>query len=186
MNLYAILILVSIYICFFVVGTTLFISLFHTRLFKRITVFFYRGIILLITTCILIFIILLLIKSMRYVDFYTYRDIFLIITILFSFNIIFFTHIPITANRSVSIFILGYMNKNGNKTYTKKEIAHVLQTIYLERHNEVQRRFNEQIVSGNIVQKKGAYTITKQGKLLIKAYTIIADAFMIDKTNLSS
>src|SRR5437763_322860 len=110
-----IIILIAIHASLFLAATSLFIVLFHTGLFSNIDIFFYRGIMLLLVTCFVLLTGLFLLKRKQHIRIFTYRDVILSVVITFSFNIVFFTHIPVTADRSLSIFILGYMNEHARK-----------------------------------------------------------------------
>lgn len=176
---------ILIYIFSFITGTVLFISLFKTGLFTNFDVFFYRGIILLFTSCLFTTLILLLIKRKWFQDIFTYRDIILALVLIFSFNLLFFTHIPVTANRSLSVFILGYLNHYSERALTKQEISQEFLKKYLEENQGIEKRLHEQLVSKNIVQVDNGYQISNQGELLIKFYLIIADLFGLDKKNLT-
>jgi hypothetical protein len=177
--------LLIMHIFYFILGTALFVLFFYTRLFGNINVLFYRGILLLVTTCVVITILLILFKRSRLGKLFTYRDIILSVTIIFSFNIVFFTHLPATAERSISVFLLGYMNKNPDKAITKEEFTRFFIDKYINEYGAMEKRFNEQIVSGNIVSKGKGYLITKQGRLIMRFYNLIADLFKIEKRIIS-
>lgn len=128
---------------------------------------------------------LLLFKSSKYSQLFTYRDIILNIVVVFSFNIVFFTLIPVTAERSVSIFLLEYMSKHADRAFSHKEITQVFSEEFIDKHEGINKRFHEQIISGNIRQTGDRYKITEQGQFLMKLYIIIGDMFKIGKRNLS-
>ena len=127
---------------------------------------------------------LLVLKKTKLNKLLSLRDIILIVVLIFSFNIIFFTHIPVTADRSVSIYILGYVNKE-NKPLSSQVVSQQFTEKYLNEYGGIDRRLNEQIASGNIVRVGNNYQITKQGQILMKFYSLVADIFGINKRNLS-
>lgn len=173
--------LLTLHGLFFVLGTLIFISLFHSSLFKSINVFFYRGIILLLTSCVIMTFLQYTFKHIVAKTSFSYRDLILSIVVIFSFNLVFFTHLPVTAERSVSVFMLGYMDSNPNITMNNKEMSNLFYNKYLNEYGEISRRFNEQIVSGNIIQTGDGYKITRQGQFLMKIYRFIASIFAVDK-----
>ncbi|OIP57144.1 MAG: hypothetical protein COX79_03990 [Candidatus Levybacteria bacterium CG_4_10_14_0_2_um_filter_36_16] len=177
--------LIAIHVFFLIIGSILFILLFHTRLFINIDVLFYRGIALLFTSCLVLTAILLLLRHRKYIRIFTYKDIVLTIIIFFSLNIVFFTLLPVTADRSISVFILGYMNKNSNESFTDEKMTQVFIKKYLNGSEGIDKRFHEQIVSGNIMKTGKNYKITKQGQFIIKLYLIIGEMFAVTKKNLS-
>lgn len=173
------------HLVFWVTGTLLFIGLFHTQLFKSVDVLFYRGITLLLLSCAVMTTLLFLFKRSRYGHLFTYRDILLSLVLIFSLNLVFFTHIPITADRSISVFMLGYMNNNSDKTISNQDMTNFFTNKYLYEYGAMNKRFNEQIVSGNIVQDDNGFKITKQGRQVMKIYAFVAKLFNIDNKIIS-
>jgi hypothetical protein len=173
------------HVIFFALGTIFFVFLFHTNLFKEINVFFYRGIILLITSCIFVLLIEVLYERTFYGKIFTHKDIILSVVLVFCINLVLFTHLPVTADRSISVFILGYMDKYPDKIFTKDMFAKVITGKYLYEYGAIDKRLSEQIISGNISRDGSTYTITEQGKFLIKLYGIIVDMFNISKKLIS-
>lgn len=169
----------------FVLSTLVFILLFRTHLFKNVTVFFYRGILLLLFATLITTLIALVIKVVSRRNIFTFRDIILSFLSVLCINLVFFTHVPVTAERSVSVFILGYMNENSEKSLTREEVARAVVEKYLYENKNIQKRFREQITSGNIVHEEGRYKITKRGRFIMSIYDFIAGLFSIDEGNLS-
>ena len=172
--------LILSHVVFFIFGTILFILLFRTGLFQSL-VLFYRGIILLIISCVFMCFLMISYKRSIFGRVFTYKDIVLSAVLIFCLNLVFFTHLPVTADRSISVFLLGSINRYQEKGLRKNEIVKIFIQKYLYEYGAMDKRINEQIVSKNIVRKNNAYEITKQGQLLIKIYSIIADLFNIDK-----
>lgn len=179
-----IIILLSLHIIFFILGTTFFVLLFHTPILKEF-VFFYRGIALLSLATFLMAFFMFVFRKYRYGEIFIFRDVILSITILFCINLVFFTHVPVTADRSISVFLLGYMSNHSDKFLNKEEITRIFIDKFLVRNDSLQKRFYEQVVSGNIQEDRSSYHITEQGKLLMLFYNFISDVFVIDKKNIS-
>lgn len=177
--------LLAFHTIFFILGTALFILLFHTQLFKNVDVLFYRGIVLLLISCTVTTALLFLFKKSTSGHLWTYRDILLSLVLIFSLNLVFFTHIPVTADRSISVFILGYMNNNSDKTISSQDMANIFTGKYLYEYDAMTKRFNEQIVSGNIVENNNGFKITKRGQLIIKIYVFVAKLFDINNKIIS-
>lgn len=178
------IILLFFYSGFFILGTLFFVLLFHTSLLRE-SVLFYRGIALLSITTFLMTILLLIFRKSRYNKIFTIRDVIILILLLFFINLVFFTHVPVTADRSISVFLLGYMNNYFDKPLNKEKMRQIFIDKFLQDNDAIQKRFDEQIVSGNIKKVQGGYRLTKQGELIIKFYNIIAKIFTIDKRNVS-
>ncbi len=180
-----IIILITTHLCMLLGGTIIFVSLFHTKLFSYINVFFYRGIALLIFACMFTTVIEIYIKRKNYISDFTYRDIILSVSVLFSFCLVVFTHLPVTADRSVSVFILGYMNTHSDKSFTQNDLTDILTEVYIDENTAIDKRLKEQTISGNVTTDGDRYQISQQGKLIMDFYIKVADLFNVDKKNLS-
>ena len=163
--------LVSLHLLVLVVGTIFYISLFNTPLLANITVLFYRGISLLVISSMLTATLMWIIGLKLYPDLIIGRDIVLAFTLHFSLNIIFFTHVPVTADRSVTIFLLGYMNNHSvnDTSITKDQLEKYFIDTYVNEYGAINRRMDEQIVTGTVEKTPdGGYRLTPKGKLLVK------------------
>lgn len=153
------------------VGTVFYISLFNTPILANITILFYRGIALLLIASMLTAALMWVIGVNVYPTLIIGRDIFLALVLHFSLNIIFFTHVPVTADRSVTIFLLGYMNDHSDDdtSVTKDQLeSHFINT-YINKYEAINRRMNEQVITGTVEQTQdGGYRLTQKGKLLVK------------------
>jgi len=170
---------------FFVIGTGLFILLFYTPLFENITVFFYRGIVLLMLSCFMLALVFLFIIKKQHRKILNYRDLIISIVLIFCINLVFFTHVPVTADRSISVFLLGYMDNHSERKFSENEITEVFVDKYVYKNNSISKRLYEQIVTGNILSQRDEYGITKQGKFIMRIYKFIAEVFDIDDNNFS-
>jgi len=168
-----------------VLGTSLFILLFQTSLFKEITVFFYRGVLLLFLASLIIMLTGVFVRAVSLGKIFSLYDVILSTLLVFSINLVFFTHVPVTADRSISVFILGYMNKYSGNTLSQEEIGKAFSQKYINDYGAIGKRLEEQMASGNIIEEGSEYRITRQGKLIIRVYDFIADIFGIDKRNIS-
>ena len=165
---------------FFVLGTTFFILLFHTKILSNIDILFYRGIGLLIISSIFLLAVMCFYKKISN-GFFTIRDIILALVLFSCINLTFFTHLPVTAERSISVFLLDYFNKNSNRYLTKEEVTKIFIDKYLYENKAMEKRLHEQIFSGNINQEREKYKISNRGKNLMKLYRLIAIIFNINK-----
>ena len=175
--------LVGLYAAALAGGTAVWIVLFHTPLLAG-SVFFYRGLVLLAATTVAMAAVLLVLRRRRYRGLLGVRDILLIVTLLLSVNIVFFTHLPVTADRSISVFILAYMNR-ADGPLTSREISESVVREYLVARGAIDKRLDEQVVTGTIVRSGDGYVISAEGRGLVSLYELIARIFNIDTANLS-
>lgn len=169
-----------LHIGFFVIATVVFILSFHSPLFSHV-VFFYRGIALLTLVCISLTVFLVCLK--RRLRIWTVRDIILSVVWVWSINLIFFTHVPVTADRSLSVFLLGYMNAR-TQPVSKEMIRQAFIDTYITENGAVEKRLTEQFASGTITKERDAYTIAPRGRWIIRMYAWVSDLFGIEKKNL--
>lgn len=165
----------------FVLGTLIFILLFNTNLFRNITVFFYRGILLLLVASLFTMIIAIIVNLVSSRNIFTVRDVLLSLVLVFCINLVFFTHVPVTGDRSISVFLLGYMSNQSDKILSNDEITRAFVDRFVYEYGSMDKRLDEQILSGNIFKDKNGYRITKRGIFLIKLFNLVADIFVIDK-----
>jgi hypothetical protein len=89
--------------------------------------------------------------------------------------------VPVSLDRSVSVFLLGYMNNIG-RPMTSDELENVLISKYVKEYQSIDRRMDEQIASGNIVEiDDGKYLLTTRGKNFIFVSKKIAKYFSVDE-----
>ncbi|MFH1841143.1 MAG: hypothetical protein ABH807_03255 [Candidatus Shapirobacteria bacterium] len=158
---------------------------FHTSLFARVEVFFYRGLILLGLSSLVVLLGLIVYKKKNKNGWFTVKDLILVLVVLISGNLVFFTHLPVTAERSISVFLLGYLNKNPQTALTDQEMIKVFIDKYVSADDAVGKRLREQMVSGNVIFDGSGYKISPRGRWLMKLYTLIADIFKIDNKLIS-
>lgn len=182
MKISSLLKLLLIYISLFIIGTIAYILSFQTPLLNNLSVFFYRGIALIILWGIIISVIMILLKRFRFKNIITIRDILLLFCAFCCINVVIFTHLPVTADRSITVFMLGYFAEDENVSYTQENIKKVFWDKYVNEYEAFEKRFEEQIITGTIEKlPDGTYRITSKGKSLIGIYDMISDWYKIDK-----
>lgn len=173
---------IVLYAVIYLICTGIFIGLFHTSLFKSMDVLMYRGILFIILTGILAAIIMLLACKKIKVLSLEGKDVFLMFCGYCCLNMVLFTLIPVTVERSVSVFMLSYMEQSEGQTFTEDEMSQIFVDVYVDGYGAFEKRFNEQVVSGNIEQAEdGGYRITSRGEFVVKMFRVMADWFDTDK-----
>jgi hypothetical protein len=171
----------------FVLFTIIYITSFRTGLFQTINVFFYRGILLLLTASLFLATTLVFLKrNTKFSDYLNYYDLIVSVIVFFSFNLIFFTHVPVTADRSLSVFMLGSMTQDIDGSYRKDELENLFIEKYINENNNIGKRIDEQLSSGNIMEANNEYKLTDRGKKLMDFYKNVAEIFEIPKDNFNS
>ncbi|MCQ2517059.1 MAG: hypothetical protein MJ094_09430 [Saccharofermentans sp.] len=173
--------LILVYAVLFLVGTFAYIASFHTFILSFLNVFFYRGIALIVLWGIIISVLMLIIKKKWMNDTIIYRDIILLFMCFCCINVVIFTHLPVTADRSVTVYMLGYMNNHADETFRKEDLEQQFIDQYVIEYEAFEKRFEEQIVSGNIIEvAPGEYQITDGGQLLMDIYSVTVQWYNLD------
>lgn len=175
-----VLLLIGLYALIYVVCTAGFIGLFHTSLFGDMEVLMYRGIAFLLIAGVVSAIIMWIVRM--FWGFVTIRDVIMMFCIFCCVNMVFLTLVPVTVERSVSVFMLSYMQENKDQTFTEESVGEVFTSKYVEDYGAFEKRFEEQVVTGTIVQNEdGTYSITPKGEFVVEAFRTIAEWFDTDR-----
>ena len=176
--------LVFLHIGLLFLGTTIYFVLLASGLLNSISVYFYRGICLLILTLVFMVAVYGFLKKIRLGSNFAVKDIILSLVLIFSMNLLFFTHVPVTADRSISVFLLGYMSGSSETVYDEEVIKKVFIDEYVLKNENIEKRLEEQISSGNISRDLGGYRITDQGKKIVRFYVFISRLLNIRSENI--
>lgn len=173
--------LILVYAVLFIIGTAAYIASFHTFILSFLNVFFYRGIALIVLWGIIISAVMFIIKKKWMKDTITIRDIILLFMCFCCINVVIFTHLPVTADRSVTVYMLGFMDNHTDETFTKEQLEQQFIDQYVIEYGAFDKRLEEQIVSGNIEEvAPGQYKITKGGEFLMDIYGVTVDWYALD------
>ncbi|TJZ77402.1 hypothetical protein [Chitiniphilus eburneus] len=144
-------------------------------LFSGEAVFFYRGLKVILVTISAISLLLLAVPF-NWID---RKDVLVSFSMMLCVNTLFFTHLPVTADRSVTVFLLGYMSDAKKSAYSKDELESALIEKYIREFKAVDRRMDEQIRTGTVSATNGEYSLTPQGKSLTNLYSKIVEWYEI-------
>lgn len=180
-----ILLWIVIFLTVYLLGTIMFIALFHTPVLNHMNVLMYRGVGLLVLSGIFVAVISTLVKRFIYRKLEG-KDIVMMFLMFCCVNMVLFTLIPVTVERSVSVFMLSYMSDHEEQVYTEDDIEEVFLQYYVEEYGAFAKRFEEQEITGTIDPKDGGYQITDKGKFLVKMFRMVGDLFDTDRRLLYS
>lgn len=170
------------YAVLYVFSFLLLILLIRIPLLKGMHVLMYRGIVMIILAGILASVLLVVFKKWRKIEWLSAKDVVLVFILTCSINMVFFTLIPVTVERSVSVFMLSYMDTYSDRTYTEDQVAEIFVEKYVNEYGAFEKRFDEQLTTGTIVQNAdGTYSITDKGRFIVKMFRAISDVFETDK-----
>ena len=180
-NAKSIIALIGIYaLIYYIVCSVMFVALFHTGILKNMEVLMYRGMAFIIITGVIAAVVMGVIR--KFWGFITVRDIIMMFVIFCCVNTVIFTLVPVTVERSVSVFMLSYMDENSDQTFTQESVGEVFTSKYVEDYGAFEKRFDEQVVTGTIEENPdGTYSITDRGRFIVKMFRTIAEWFDTDR-----
>lgn len=172
--------LIGLYALIFVICTALFIGLFHTGFLAGMEVLMYRGIVFLIIAGAVSAIAMVVVR--HFWGFVTIRDVIMMFVIFCCVNMVLFTLIPVTVERSVSVFMLSYMDENSDQTFTEESVGDIFTDKYVVEYGAFDKRFEEQVATGTLVQNEdGTYSITDEGRAIVGMFRTVSKLFNTDQ-----
>ena len=170
-----------LYAVLYVISFGILILLIRLPLLKSMHVLMYRGIVMIVLAGIFASVLLVIFKKWRKAAWLSAKDVVLVFILTCSINMVFFTLVPVTVERSVSVFMLSYMD-NYSDHYTQDQIAEIFVDKYVNEYGAFEKRFDEQLTTGSIEQNAdGTYSITDKGRFIVKMFRLISDVFDTDK-----
>ena len=163
-----------------IVSFVLFCILFHLKLLTNIKVLLYRGMVFIIICGIINYLMGVLLKRTIFRTI-SYLDLFTIMLLFCVISLAFFVLVPVTAERSVSVYMLCEM-ADTDETYTIEDMDNKFINNYVKNFDAIDKRFNEQLMLGTI-DKVGndEYVISNRGKNIVSCLRWISKLFNIDK-----
>lgn len=158
-------------------GFALFVLMFWAGIEDSVTILFYRGIILAAASAICVGIVGLWYSRRA-------KDCSVAVTaaaLSLSFNLCFLILLPVTIDRSVSVYLLGTIERSGPGGADRYRLERALVDGYVVRMDAVDRRLEEQRRSGNVeIDQNGAIRLTPQGKRFMVLSRIVGRLFQAD------
>lgn len=171
--------IVGIYAAIYLLCSVLFVLLFHTPVLKCMEVLMYRGIAFILMAGIVAAVLMFLCKR-KWKKLFDFKDVILMFLGFCSVNMVLFTLIPVTVERSVSVFTLSYMEENPG-AYTVENMEKIFQEKYVCEFQAFDKRFTEQIVSGNVDETEDGYVLNERGKFVVKFFRTVSAMFGTDE-----
>jgi hypothetical protein len=88
--------------------------------------------------------------------------------------------LPVTIDRSISVFMLTQMAAQPDRTFTSSDLRTVFVDVYVDRYRQIERRLEEQKISGNISPDGTGFRITAQGLAFVRFARLVSDLFQTD------
>jgi hypothetical protein len=158
----------------------LFLVAIDLGLFGGISIMFYRGLAILAALLpTLVGVLALALRLPWPAGVLAGRDAVAAALVAISLNVTAFVLGPVTVDRSVSVFMLSQLD--AGRPLTADELRQAFVARYLRDWDQVGRRLNEQIASGNVVQSSdGHYRLTAQGEQFMRTARMMSRVFSGD------
>jgi hypothetical protein len=156
----------------------LFLLVSAAGLFGGVSILFYRGIADLVALAPVMFVVLLLVLRLPWAaQLLTARDAAAATLVAVSLNLTFFVVGPVTVDRSVSVFMLSRLAE-AQSPLTAEELKQAFAERYVGEWDQVGRRIQEQIASGNVERASDDhYRLTAQGESFMRTAQFISRVF---------
>jgi hypothetical protein len=164
----------------FLVAWLFYIAVLQIGLFDFIEVYFYKTLIILFITGVLLLIVEILLKVYWKGAIYGYKDVMISFILFMSINMVWLSTIVVSLDRSLSVFVLSYLAQE-DRSYTEEELDDVFQNIFIEKYGMLDRRFWEQLESGNIEQSSEGYRLTSRGEGLVDIFKAVGKVYKVDE-----
>jgi hypothetical protein len=149
-------------------GFAIFAALFKVGILAGMSVLFYRGLILAIIAALATgLLVAAAIRRLRHPELRP-RDAVAAAIVSLSLNIAFLVVVPVTVDRSISVFILGRMASESGRVHDADEIRRMFVDDYVVENRQVERRLQEQLLSGNLERIGNGFRISSQGLTFIQ------------------
>lgn len=159
------------------VAFVLFVLFFKLGLLAGITVLFYRGIILAALVSVSVFGAAGLMALRGAI----HPSVALAAAaVSASINLTVLIVLPVTIDRSVTVFLLSHMDRHPHEAFTAADLERHFIKVYLDRFQQMQRRMDEQELSGNVERVGPGYRISPQGRSFVEMSRSVAWAFDTD------
>lgn len=170
-----------IYIAVFTGCTLIFLGMFHVPFLNLTDVFFYKGLIFLSVCTLIAFGLTIAAGKLNRGMQLSIKDGLLVSTLFFGITLAWFTLIPTTVERSISVFMLSYMEENPTEDgISAEEFGDIFYEKYIQKYDAFEKRFHEQEVSGTIIpvsNETDGYVITDRGRFIVDMFRLFSELF---------
>jgi hypothetical protein len=158
-------------------GFALYLGLTWTPLFAGVHILFYRGLLLCGSSAVLLGLILALIGRWRAIE---PVAIVAAAAISLSANLMFLIVLPVTIDRSISVFLLAEIDAHRASPLTTAQLEQVFVQHYVRDMHQIDRRVAEQTTSGTISTEGGKIRLTPRGERFLRLARALSGPFRTD------
>ncbi len=159
-------------------GFCLYLAVTWSPLVRNVDILFYRGLLLCGVSAVLLA--LLLIAARWRWKSLEPAWIVATVSMSLSFNLMFLIVLPVTIDRSISVFLLAEINARGASPPDTTQLEQAFVQHYVHDMRQIDRRVREQVQSGNVTVYDGAIRLTPRGQHFLAFARILARLFRTD------
>jgi len=97
-----------------------------------------------------------------------------------SFNLCFLVIVPVTIDRSISVFLLARIEQAGPQGLSRANASRLFVRDYVDGMDQIGRRFDEQLKTGNIQFHNGRAVISPQGQRFLALARMVSNLMHTD------
>lgn len=165
------------HICIVAAASIVYLLSFHFKYLNVTGIYFYDGIFRLLLSTAAWAILEVALKNLLRFD---YKDMCLSICTFFLVNMLWLSLCIVSLDRSLSVFLLCTIEKYG-EGISRETMDAVLEDVFIEKYEMLDRRFEEQRKSGNIRYHDGSYQLTNQGECLVAIFKTVGKLYAVDE-----
>lgn len=153
-------------------------ALFWIGFLQQISILFYRGLVLIAIGAGFCFVVLLLLC--RKWPSWKARDAVSASVFAAGIAVCLLIVLPVTIDRSISVFMLTEMAAQPGRGFTPSDMRTLFVDVYVERYRQIERRLQEQEISGNVTATATGFRITPQGLAFVQFARLLSKIFRTD------
>ncbi|WP_019831981.1 hypothetical protein [Sphingomonas sp. PR090111-T3T-6A] len=160
-----------------ILGFALYLGLTWTPLFENVHILFYRGLLLCGLSAVLLGVFLAVAGRWRPIE---PIAIIAAAALSLSANLMFLIVLPVTIDRSISVFLLAEIDAHQASPLTTRQLEAAFVQHYVHDMRQIDRRVAEQTISGTISAEDGKIRLTPRGQRFLRLARFLAEPFRTD------
>jgi hypothetical protein len=153
-------------------------ALFWIGFLQQISILFYRGLALIAVADAFCFVVLVL--ACRRWPMWKPRDAVAACAFATGAAVCLLVVLPVTIDRSITVFMLTQMAARPDRAFTPSQVQALFVDVYVGRYRQIERRLEEQAISGNLAPAGTGFRITPQGLAFVRFARGLSGIFRTD------
>lgn len=160
--------------------TSLFLVLMNIKLILGGEIIFFRGIKILTFTGMIVMWLVIKLRYQKRWNYITLERLGMAVIFAWTVNLVVFVLLPVTFDRSVSMYLLKELNNQETKSLEIKELIGKMESEYVKKGQAVQRRMDEQKITGFIEHNGSTMKLSNTGQMFLILASMVARLYGLD------